>query len=254
VPDWLVPLIVAPFIGSFVALLIRRLPLGQPIVLGRSHCEACGHVLGPWELIPLVSAAILRMRCRWCRVRIPMAHVAVELGCLAIAALVVLLDSDTLSIWLDCVLGWSLLALAWIDWEHMVLPDVLTLPLILAGLGVTLLHDPAAVTDHAAAAAAGYIGFRAIELAYRRLRGRDGLGQGDAKLLAAAGAWVGLLPLPTVIFTAAMCGLVLAAALRIAGRDMHRFAAIPFGPPLCAAIWVTSLGFDPILLMTDLLA
>ncbi len=253
-PDWVVPLIVAPFIGSFVALLIYRLPLGQPIALGRSRCEACGHVLGPWELIPLVSAAILRMRCRWCRVRIPVAHVVVELACLAIAAAVVVLESDTLSIWLDCVLGWSLLALAWIDWEHMLLPDVLTLPLILAGLGATLLHEPAAATDHAAAAAAGYIGFRAIEFAYRRLRGRDGLGQGDAKLLAAAGAWLGLMPLPTVIFTAAVCGLVLAAALRIAGHDVHRFAAIPFGPPLCAAIWVTWLGFDPILLLSDLLA
>lgn len=250
-PAWIFPLILSPFIGSFVALLIRRLPRGQPVALARSRCEACGHVLGPWELIPLVSAAILRMRCRWCRVRFSSAHVAVEVACLAIAACVVLVESDPLSIWLDCVLGWSLLALAWIDWEHMLLPDVLTWPLILAGLGATLLHDPAATPEHAAAAAAGYVAFRTIELAYRRLRGRDGLGQGDARLLAAAGAWVGLMALPTVVFTAAMFGLGLAACLRISGRDVHRGTAIPFGPPLCAAIWVTWLGFDPILALTD---
>src|ERR1700681_2248851 len=84
VPDWLFPLILSPFIGSFVAVLIGRLPAGQPVALSRSRCEACGHVLGPWELIPLVSAAVLKMRCRWCRVRFASAHVAVEIACLII--------------------------------------------------------------------------------------------------------------------------------------------------------------------------
>jgi leader peptidase (prepilin peptidase)/N-methyltransferase len=251
VPDWIFPLILSPFIGSFAALLIRRLPAGQPIALSRSRCEACGHVLGVWELFPLVSAAVLKMRCRWCHVRIPVAHIVVELACLAIAAWAVLIAPDALSVWLDCLLGWWLLVLAWIDWEHMVLPDVLTLPLILAGLGVTLLQDPADTTEHAAAAVAGYGAFRALEIAYRRLRGREGLGQGDAKLLAAAGAWLGLLPLPTVVFLAALCGLAIAAGMRIAGRIVHRGSAIPFGPPLCAAIWVSWLGFDPILSLTD---
>ncbi len=250
-PDWLFPLIVSPFIGSFVAVLIRRLPAGQPVALSRSRCEACGHVLGPWELIPLVSAAILKMRCRWCHVRIPVAHMVVELACLAIAAWAVLIAPDTQSVWLDCLLGWTLLALAWIDWEHLILPDVLTLPLILAGLGATLLEQPAAVSEHAAAAVAGYGALRAIEIAYRRLRGREGLGQGDAKLLAAAGAWLGLMPLPTVVFVAAVCGLGIAAGLRIAGHVVHRGSAIPFGPSLCAAIWVTWLGFDPILSLSD---
>jgi leader peptidase (prepilin peptidase)/N-methyltransferase len=204
-------------------------------------------VLGPRELIPLVSAAILKMRCRWCRARIPVAHTVVEFGCLAIAAWAALTAPDALSVWLDCVLGWTLLALGWIDWEHMLLPDVLTLPLILAGLGATLLVDAAATTEHAAAAVVGYGAFRVIEIAYRRLRGREGLGQGDAKLLAAAGAWLGLMPLPTVVFLAALCGLGIAAGLRIAGQVVHRGSAIPFGPSLCAAIWVTWLGFDPIL-------
>jgi len=251
VPDWLPPLILAPFIGSFAALLIRRLPAGQPVVLARSQCEACGHVLGPWDLIPLVSVVMLRGHCRWCGVRISITHLAVELACLAIASWVVLIESDPLVVWLDCVLGWTLLTLAWIDWEHMLLPDALTLPLIVAGLGATLLSDPSDVTDHAAGAAAGYLAFRAIEILYRRLRGRDGLGQGDAKLMAAAGAWLGLAPLPMVVFIAAVFGLAIAAGLRIAGQLLHSGTAIPLGPALCAAIWITWLGFDPVLLLLD---
>jgi leader peptidase (prepilin peptidase) / N-methyltransferase len=251
VPDWLIPLILAPFIGSFAGVLIRRLPERQPVVLARSRCEACGHVLGPREMIPLVSVAMLGGRCRWCGARIAVMHVAVELACIAIAGWAVLADADTLSVWLDCVLGWTLLTLAWIDWDHMLLPDALTLPLILAGLGATQLLDPAGMTEHAVAAAAGYLAFRAIEIAYRRLRGRDGLGQGDAKLMAAAGAWLGLTPLPTVAFMAAVFGLAIAGGLRLAGQVMHRGSAIPLGPALCAAIWVTWLGFDPILLLMD---
>src|SRR4051812_41243494 len=104
VPDWLFPLILSPFIGSFVAVLIRRLPVGKPVALSRSRCETCGHVLGPWELIPLASAAILKMRCRWCRTRIPVAHVVVEFACLAIATWAVLIAPDALSVWLDCLL------------------------------------------------------------------------------------------------------------------------------------------------------
>jgi leader peptidase (prepilin peptidase) / N-methyltransferase len=254
VPDWLLPLILAPFIGSFAGVLIRRLPAEQPVALARSRCEACGHVLGPWDLIPLVSVVMLRGHCRWCGARIAFTHLAVELACLGVAAWAVLAETDMQLVWLDCVLGWTLLTLAWIDWEHMLLPDALTLPLILAGLGATLLLDPAATTEHAAAAAAGYLAFRAIEITYRRLRGREGLGQGDAKLMAAAGAWLGLAPLPTVTFMAAAFGLAIAAGLRIAGQVMHRGSAIPLGPALCAAIWVTWLGFDPVLPLMDRLS
>jgi leader peptidase (prepilin peptidase)/N-methyltransferase len=255
-PDWLLPLLLAPFIGSFAALLIRRLPANRPVVLGRSQCEACGHALGARDLVPLVSVALLGGRCRWCGARIAVTHLAVELACLAIAVWAVArqagpADADGLLIWLDCVLGWTLLTLAWIDWDHMLLPDALTLPLILAGLGATLLVDPGATTEHAAAAAGGYLAFRAIEIGYHRLRGRDGLGQGDAKLMAAAGAWLGVAPLPTVVFMAAVFGLAIAAGQRIAGQAMHRHAAIPFGPALCAAIWVAWLGYDPILLLAD---
>jgi leader peptidase (prepilin peptidase) / N-methyltransferase len=199
--------------------------------------------------VPLLSFAVLGGRCRWCHAPIALAHPLVELACLGIAAWAVLADGDPRLIWLDCILGWTLLALGWIDWEHMVLPDALTLPLILAGLGATWLLDPVALAGHALAAAAGYLSFRAIELAYRRLRGRDGLGEGDAKLLAAAGAWVGLAPLPTVVLTAALAGLAIAAALQLGGRRPDGGSALPFGPALCVALWAVWLGFDPLRLL-----
>jgi leader peptidase (prepilin peptidase)/N-methyltransferase len=251
VPDWLLPLILAPFIGSFAGVLIRRLPAGQPVVAGRSRCEGCGHVLAPLELVPLLSFAAPGTRCRQCKAAISFDHLGIELGCLGIAFWAFLAETDVQLLWLDCALGWTLLTLAWTDWQHMLLPDILTLPLVVAGLGATGLRDVSAVTEHAAAACAGYLAFRAIEIGYRRLRGRDGLGQGDAKLMAAAGAWLGLAALPAVAFTAAAFGLATAAALRIAGRKLHRDSAVPFGPSLCAAIWIAWLGFDPILALTD---
>jgi leader peptidase (prepilin peptidase)/N-methyltransferase len=245
-PDWLLPLILAPFIGSFAGVLIRRLPAGQPVVAARSRCDGCGHVLAPWELVPLVSFAALGARCRRCKSAISTTHLATELACLAVAFWAILVETDIQIVWLDCALGWTLLTLAWIDWQHMLLPDVLTLPLVVAGLGAILLRDAPAATEHAAAACAGYLMFRAIEIGYRRLRGRDGLGQGDAKLMAAAGAWLGPGALPSVAFTAALLGLVMVAALRVAGRGSHRGAEIPFGPSLCAAIWIAWQGYDPI--------
>lgn len=244
-PDWLLPILLAPFIGSFAGVLIRRLPIGEPVAMARSRCNSCGHRLGALDLVPLLSFAVLRARCRWCQARIPLSAPATELACLAIAIGAVLLEAGTQTIWLDCVLGWTLLTLAWIDARHMLLPDVLTLPLVLAGLAATWLRDPEAIADHAAAAVAGYLTFRVVEIAYRRLRGRDGLGEGDAKLLAAAGAWLGLAALPAVMFTAAVFGLLIAAALRAAGTRLHAASAIPFGPPLCAAIAAAWIGVDP---------
>ena len=191
IPLWLPPLILAPFVGSFLGVLIRSLPEGRPVALRRSACEACGQALGPIELLPIVSFVVLRGRCRHCGAPIARMHLAVELAALGVAAWAASVLADAPTLWAGCVLGWTLLALGWIDWTHMVLPDALTLPLVLAGLGVTWRLEPEALTDHAAAAIAGYVAFRLLELGYRRLRGRDGLGQGDAKLAAACGAWVG---------------------------------------------------------------
>ncbi len=136
------------------------------------------------------------------------------------------------------MLGWTLLALAWIDWEHFWLPDVLTLPLLVAGLVATWLLSRPATVDHALAALVAYAGLRGLGVLYARLRRREGIGQGDAKLLAAGGAWLGLAALPSLLLLSALLGLAAAGIARLRGRHVDAATALPFGPPLAAAIWL----------------
>jgi len=237
--DGLLPLLLSPFVGSFLGVVIRRLPLGRPIAVARSECEGCGRALPARDLVPLLSYVLLRGRCRFCRAGIARFHVGIELAAIAVAAWATLAvpGGNAAVVWVDCAVGWWLLVLAWIDWDHLRLPDVLTLPLVIAGLLATWALEPEATADHAAAAAAAYLAFRGIALAYRLLRGREGLGQGDAKLLAASGAWVGLAGLPSVVLGAALTALAVALGMRM----VRRIAAdmpIPFGPYLALATWV----------------
>ena len=229
-------LLAAPFVGSFLGVLVRRLPEGRPVLWGRSACEACGHRLRPAELVPVASFLVQRGRCVACRAPIAPMHFAIELAAVAVAGAAALV-ADGADLWAGCVLGWTLLALAWIDAEHFLLPDALTLPLVVAGLAAAWWLEPWSVTDRAAGAIAGYLAFRAVEIGYRRLRGRDGLGQGDAKLLAASGGWLGWAALPWVVVGAALCGLLLAGVLRLRGRSLDASTALPFGPSLAVATW-----------------
>jgi leader peptidase (prepilin peptidase)/N-methyltransferase len=234
-------LLLAPFVGSVLGVLIRRLPHGQPVAAARSRCETCHHVLGPADLVPVASFLLLRGRCRWCRAPIAAAHLAIELAALAVAGSAATVCAGP-ALWAACALGWTLLALAWIDWEHFWLPDVLVLPLLLAGLACTWALAPWALADHALAAAFGYAGLRLAGWLYAWRRGVEGIGQGDAKLLAAAGAWLGLLALPRVILLAALGGLLIAGGLRLAGRPVGRATALPFGTALAAATWLIFLA------------
>ena len=227
----------APFIGSFLGVVVRRLPEGRPIAWSRSHCEGCGARLGVRDLVPLFSWLAGRGRCRFCGRPLEWFYPLIELAALAVALISLFVDNGA-DVWLDCLLGWWLLTLAWIDVRCWLLPDSLTLPLIIAGLAAAAAFDPEGLTDRAFGAAAGYLGLRMVALIYRALRGRDGLGGGDAKLLAAAGAWVGLRALPQVVLLAALAGLLAAACLRLFGIRLGAQSAIPFGPFLALAIWL----------------
>jgi leader peptidase (prepilin peptidase) / N-methyltransferase len=235
---WLWPLLAAPFVGSFLGVLITRLPSRAPIAMARSVCSSCDTPLGALDLMPLISFLALRGRCRHCHAPIGLFSLAVELAAVAAALWAVLADPDTGRVWVDCGLGWTLLTLAWIDWTDFLLPDVLTLPLVLAGLALTLTGDPDALIDHCLAAVLAYVSFQGLAFAYRRLRGRDGLGGGDAKLIAGAGAWCGLAALPFVVLSGALLGLLAALGLALTGRSMTSTTPIPFGPCIALAFWL----------------
>ena len=195
------------------------------------------------DLLPIGSYVALGGRCRHCGGRIGWFHPAVELAALAVAALACWTEADPVWIWIACGLGWTLLALGWIDATSFLLPDVLTLPLLLAGLVVTAALQPEALTDHCLAAALGYLSFAGIGLAYRRLRGREGLGGGDARLIAAAGAWCGLEALPAwIVVGSAAVGLLAALGLALTGRAVTSRTWIPFGTCIALAFWLAWLS------------
>src|SRR5262245_34750096 len=221
-------LLAAPFVGSFLGVIIRRLPDGLPIAWSRSRCEWCGAALSAGDLVPLYSWLAARGRCRYCSHPLGWFYPSIEVAAIAVPLSAAIIDHGA-GVWLDCVLGWWLLALAWIDVRRWLLPDPLTLPLVIAGLVVTAILDPAQLTENALGAATGYLSLRVVASLYRVLRGREGLGHGDAKLLAASGAWLGAGALPQVVLGAAVAGLFAAGCLRLAGIRLRAGSALPFG-------------------------
>jgi leader peptidase (prepilin peptidase) / N-methyltransferase len=240
-------LLVAPFVGSFLGVVVERLPEARPIALARSRCDHCGATLGTRDLVPLLSWLARRGRCGCGKVRLSAFYPGIEFAALAVAVSATLVVSGWL-LWASLALGWTLLALAAIDLRHYLLPDALTLPLIAAGLAVAWLIEPARLWDHVLGAAAGFVGFVAIAWLYRRLREREGLGRGDAKLLGAGGAWLGWQALPSVVALAAVVALAVALAGTLLGAKLGATTRIAFGPYLALAIWLVWL-YGPLVLM-----
>jgi leader peptidase (prepilin peptidase)/N-methyltransferase len=238
---WGWAVLAAPFVGSFVGLLALRLPAGRPVAFVRSQCPRCGHGLAAADLLPLVSWLLRNGKCRYCAGTVSLYYPAVELSALAVAIWAIAVLPDPLLIWMSCLLGWALLGASIADARELVLPDIFVLPLIPAGVILHAWIGGDWISDQLLGAVAGFAFFGAVAIAYRALRGREGLGLGDAKLLAAAGAWVGWAGLPSVIFLAAMFGLLTAIAFRIAGRRIDRATELPFGPCLAMAFWLVWL-------------
>jgi leader peptidase (prepilin peptidase) / N-methyltransferase len=245
-PLQLVPLLAAPFIGSFIATLAVRLPEGRPVLRGRSACDHCGVALRPLELVPILSWAALRGRCRHCQGRIGWIHPVTEAAALLLALWAILAMPAALAP-ATAVFGWGLLAVALIDLRQFIIPNALSIPLGALGLLLALLWDAPSLAGHAIGALAGYALLRAVGLVYHRLRGRSGLGEGDARLLAALGAWVGWEGLPTVVLYASAVGLIHATMARLGGREIRGTSRLPFGPPLCLGAWLVWL-YGPLML------
>lgn len=240
---WLLGLI----IGSFLATLVLRWPRGESLA-GRSRCDSCGAQLSARDLVPLLSFALARGRCRRCGAPIDWRHPAIELTAALVGAFALLAAPGPAGL-SAALFGWLLLALLVLDAEHFWLPDALTLPLLALGL----LLGPGTIAERLLGAAIGGGGLLAIALFYKALRGREGLGLGDVKLMAALGAWLSPVLIGPLILVAALMGLLLAGgqALRARRRDALPGAAegqpvrIPFGACLAAAgfpLWLAAHG------------
>lgn len=238
-------LLAAPIIGSFLGAMAIRIPEGRPLVLGRSQCECCGHTLAAYDLVPIASYVWLKGRCRSCGAAIGVFPLAMELAAIAVVAWSATLAAGTGVFLASCVFGWVLLLLAAIDWRVQLLPDVLTLPLMLAGLAASFLLPLNPWRDHAIGAAAGFAVLAGVAWLYHRLRKREGLGLGDAKLLAAIGAWVGWQALPAVVLVGSMLGLLFALALFLYNRSLQMSERLPFGVFLSASGWLVWLYVCP---------
>lgn len=239
-------IILSPFVGSFLGAVIERLPAGRPIVFGRSACDHCGKTLTAADLIPFASYLARRGWCSCGRFKLSRFHPGIELAALAVALSAAMVLSGFL-LWVSLGLGWTLLTLAAIDHREFIAPDVITLPLIPAGLVVAWMVDPGLLVGHAMGVLAGFAAFAAIAGAYRRVRDREGLGLGDAKLLAAAGAWLGWQALPSVVVIAAASGLAFALATSRGGGKLAWTSRIAFGPHLALAFWLVWL-FGPVVI------
>lgn len=223
--------------GSFIALVSVRLPPGESIVLPRSHCRACRHRLGPADLVPVASWLTQRGRCRYCGARVSRRYVLVELAACAIAICASLASPGWPGV-AGAVLGWQLLLIAILDAEHFWLPDELNALLVITGLAATALVSPVSLIDHLVAAVFGFLVLTLFAAAYRRIRGIDGLGSGDPRMVAGIGAWVGWQALPPVLLVASLAGLVMVLLARLAGRDIRLGTPLPFGTFLAAATFV----------------
>jgi leader peptidase (prepilin peptidase)/N-methyltransferase len=233
-------------LGSFLNVVITRLPRGEQIIAGRSRCPHCRTTIRWRDNLPLLSYLWLRGRCRDCGAPISPRYPLVELaaGLLGLALWWRFPASPLLLAYVPfCT---ALLALSAIDLEHRLLPDAITLPGIGLGLGLALVLPHLAFLEAAAGAAAGGAIFFAIGWLYRKFTGRQGLGGGDVKLLALIGAFLGIQALPFVIFLSAALGSLVGFALVLGTGHWRaggwRVAAIPYGPFLAAAALIYLFG------------
>ncbi|MBI44328.1 A24 family peptidase [Marinobacter lutaoensis] len=268
---WLLYVAVTVFslcIGSFLNVLILRLPrmmhqdwrcqceafLDIPeqqrskeprISLAKpaSTCPSCGHRIRAWENIPVVSYLFLRGTCAACQARISPRYPLIELTTAVLSVLTVaLLGPSPAALW-ALLLVWTLIALTVIDFDTQLLPDSLTLPLMWLGL---VLNHFGVLTDFDSAfwgAVAGYLSLWSIYWLFKLVTGKEGMGHGDFKLLAALGAWLGWQQLPAVILLSSMVGAVVGIGLMVF-RQHGREVPIPFGPYLAAA-GLLCLWFGP---------
>ena len=255
-------------VGSFLNVVILRLPprlawqwqtsAGTPgtvadppkpppgLVRPGSRCPTCKQSIHWWENIPLLSYVLLRGRCSHCDAHISLRYPAVEALTALLSITVVWVLGLDWQLAAALILTWGLIVLSFVDLDHMLLPDVITLPLLWLGLLVNLAGGFCDIGSAVIGAISGYLVLWIIFHLYRMISGREGFGYGDFKLLAALGAWLGWQMLPLVLLLASLCGAVIGITLiMLTPREARQ--PLPFGPYLAVAGWIVLLWGDALL-------
>lgn len=245
-------------IGSFLNVVVHRVPImlerawreevrdatdlpleedGLPARYNlwgpRSACPHCGHVLSAWENLPVLSYVLLRGRCFACKARVSLRYPLLEIAAAVCATGALIVFGPTLTALAAFGLCAALLAMSAIDIDTHLLPDSMTLPLLWAGIIVNFNGMFASLHDAVLGAIFGYLVLWAVHWAFRLVRGIEGMGYGDFKLLAALGAWLGWAALPQIVLVAAVAGAVIGLLATWRGR-MRFEEPLPFGPFLAA--------------------
>lgn len=267
-PEYLYPsvFVLGLIIGSFLNVVIFRIPKmleqewksqccellevegkEEPKVTlstPNSTCPKCGHEIKPWENIPVISYLFLRGKCSSCKTSISLRYPIIELvtGILSLGVICVL--GANWAGFSALILTWVLIALTMIDFDTQLLPDNMTLPLVWLGLIVNAYGLFVPLEEALWGAVAGYLSLWTVYHGFKLITGKEGMGFGDFKLLAALGAWMGWQLLPVIILLSSLVGAVVGILLiAIKGRDKN--IPIPFGPYLAAAGWLALLwGHD----------
>ncbi|HDZ8853851.1 TPA: prepilin peptidase [Aeromonas dhakensis] len=256
-------------IGSFLNVVIHRLPImlerewqaeylsyfnpetqlqqeeRYNLMVPRSACPHCGHAITAMENIPLLSWLWLKGRCRECQAPISARYPLVELLTALLSLVVAATFPPSWGLLAALLLTWVLVALTFIDLDKMLLPDQLTLPLLWGGLLFNLAGGFVPLADAVIGAMAGYLVLWSLYWAFKLLTGKEGMGYGDFKLLAALGTWLGWQALPIVLLLSSLVGAIIGISL-ILLRNHHQGKPIPFGPYLAIAGWIALLWGDTI--------
>jgi leader peptidase (prepilin peptidase) / N-methyltransferase len=243
-------------VGSFLNVVIHRLPKmleqrwraeaaefsGEPakpharfnLAVPRSRCPHCGHLITALENIPVVSYLVLRGRCSHCKAPISARYPAIELLTGLLSGLVAWKFGYGLACLAGLLFVWAMVALTFIDLDTFLLPDDITLPLLWLGLLLNCAGVFAPLSSAVIGAVAGYLALWLVYWGFKLATGKEGMGYGDFKLLAAIGAWFGWQALPMVILLSSAVGAVVGITLIVFARHA-RETPIPFGPYLAAA-------------------
>jgi leader peptidase (prepilin peptidase)/N-methyltransferase len=255
-------------VGSFLNVVILRLPQimqrewtrdccelleieaksdddKEPLSLSfpGSHCPHCKAPIRPWQNIPVISYLLLRGRCASCQTAISWRYPLVELASAVATVTVGVIVGWGWPLLAYLLLTWLLIALTGIDIDTQLLPDDITLPLLWGGLLFNLFIGPVAIADAVLGAAAGYLLLWSVYWLFKLATGKEGMGFGDFKLLAALGAWLGWQSIPLIILLSSAVGAVL-GILILSLRGQSRSQPLPFGPYLAAAGWIALLWGD----------